>query len=122
MNIPELRLRVKNMAEDAVSEWGLIAIVLLLGLSSFGLGRLSALQDARPPVAIMQAAMQPAPRTMTEGGLVVAARGGGSYYYPWCTGATKIAPANQVWFQSEADAKAAGLAPAKGCKGFQGSQ
>ncbi len=119
VNIPEIGQKIKNLAEDLVGEWGLFIIVFLLALSAFGLGRLSVLEDAKPLVSIGQAATTPTPRSMTQGGLIVAARSGSVYYYPWCTGAAKIAPANQVWFTSEAAARAAGYAPAKACKGLQ---
>ena len=99
--IQEFWQKIKVFADDLISEWGLIAIVLLVGLASFGLGRLSALEDSRPPITITQAPMDMKPRSMAPGGLYVASRSGSAYYYPWCAGATRILPSNQVWFQSE---------------------
>jgi hypothetical protein len=122
-NIHELGGEIKQQAlvagHDAVAEWGLFAIVLLVGLASFGLGRLSALEDTKPPVAITEAPTAAKPAALTMGGLVVASRSGSVYYYPWCTGAGKILPANQVWFTSEKAAQTAGYAPAKACAGLQ---
>jgi hypothetical protein len=117
-SIAELKPQIKSAAGHALGEWGLIAIVFLVALSSFGLGRLSALEDARPPVSIETVPTLSEPRGMYIGGLYVAARGGNAYYYPWCVGAAKIAPANRVWFPSETAAKAAGYTPAKNCKGL----
>ncbi len=111
--------KIKATLEDAVAEWGLIAIIFLATLSAFGLGRLSALEEARPPVAILQASEAAAPREMVMGGMLVASKKGTSYYFPWCSGASAIAPQNQVWYTSEAAAKKAGLRPAKNCKGLQ---
>lgn len=47
-------------------------------------------------------------------GLFVASKNGTKYHWPWCSFAKKIKPENQVWFQSEAEAKKAGYS-ACGC-------
>lgn len=118
MNIPELSLRIKNATEDVIGEWGVVIIVLLVGLASFGLGRLSALEEARPVVAIREALAEAKPREMSIGGLIVASRRGSAYHYPWCSGAEAIAVQNRIWFSSEEAARKAGYAPAKNCKGL----
>jgi hypothetical protein len=41
-------------------------------------------------------------------GVIVASKNGTKYHWPWCSSAKKIKPENQVWFKSEAEAKAAG--------------
>ncbi len=110
--------KIKAFGEDAVAEWGLIFIVFLATISAFGLGRLSALEDARPPVSISYAAAAATPRTMVMGGMLVASKNGSTYYFPWCSGASKIAAQNQVWYPSEAAAQKAGLKAAKNCKGL----
>ncbi|OGG53905.1 hypothetical protein A2851_03305 [Candidatus Kaiserbacteria bacterium RIFCSPHIGHO2_01_FULL_53_29] len=117
-SIQEMRQEIKNWVADAVGEWGLIIIVFLVALGSFGLGRLSALEDARPPVSIEQVPSEQKPQGMYMGGLFVASRTGSVYYYPWCTGAQKILPTNQAWFPSEGAAQKAGYRPAKNCKGL----
>ncbi len=114
----KIKQNIKIVGEGWVAELGLIAIVFLVALASFGLGRLSALEGARPLVSIEQSPLDSKARAMAAGGLLLAARSGSVYYYPWCTGATKILPQNQRWFQSEAAARAAGYAPAKNCKGL----
>lgn len=93
-------------------------LVVLVGVGSFGLGRLSALQEARPAIAIGMAPRSAQPRAMPLGGQFVAARTGTVYYFPWCSGALKIAPANQVWFGTEKAAQQAGHRAAKNCKGL----
>ena|SRR3989344_1002181 len=120
MNIPEIRQQIKNTLADGVGEWGLIAIVLLVGLASFGLGRLSALEEAKPAVSVSEVSLDAEPRDMSAGGLLVASRKGSAYHYPWCSGATSIAAGNKVWFESEAAAQRAGYTPAKNCKGLGG--
>ena len=120
-NIQEVWLKVKLGAEAALGEWGLILVVLLLALSSFGLGRLSAQgasRSASAAISVGQAPLEAEPKGMTIGGLVEASRTGTVYYFPWCGGATSIKPENQVWFKTEDAAKAAGYVPAKNCKGL----
>ena len=116
--IQDIWLGIKGIGHDAIHEWGLIVIVFLVALASFGLGRLSALEDARPPVSITEAPAAQKPGPIVLGGLIVASRAGSTYYYPWCTGAGKILPQNQVWFASEDAARRAGYQPAKACKGL----
>src|SRR3989338_3258909 len=111
--------KIKNWADIAIGEWGLLLIVLLVALGSFGLGRLSVLETVRPPVSIINAATIAEPRGMNIGGLIVASRTGSAYYFPWCASASKIAPQNQVWFASEKKARQAGYSPAKNCRGLE---
>ena len=111
--------KIKGVLDVGVGEWGIAALVFLVGSAAFGLGRLSSLEDVRPVVSIERAETVKAPRQgMYAGGLVVASRTGSAYYYPWCGGADKILSKNQVWFQSEDAAKRAGYRPAKNCKGL----
>jgi hypothetical protein len=117
-NIHDIWLKIKLLLEGSIHEWGLVIIVFLVALASFGLGRLSALESSRPPVSITQTGAAGAARTLPLGGQYVAARGGSVYYYPWCSGATKILLQNQVWFSSEKDAQKAGYRAAKNCKGL----
>ncbi len=117
-SIQDVWLKIKNWTDLAVGEWGMIAIVFLIGFASFGLGRLSVLETVRPPVSVTNAPTVAEPRGMNIGGLIVASRTGSAYYFPWCTSASKIAPQNQVWFASEEKARGAGYAPAKNCKGL----
>ena len=118
-SIQEAWLKIKNWADIAVGEWGLLLVVLLVALGSFGLGRLSVLESVRAPVSITNAPTITEPRGMNIGGLIVASRAGSAYYFPWCASASKILPQNQVWFATEEKARAAGYVPAKNCKGLQ---
>lgn len=117
-NIHEWGLEIKGWTETGIHEWGLVAILFLLALVSFGLGRLSVLEGVMPPVAITEAPKAAVPSARFMGGLFVASRSGNVYYYPWCAGAGKIAPSSQVWFSSETEARQAGYAPARACTGL----
>ena len=118
-NIQENLLRCKCLLEEGIADWGLYIVIILLAVSSFGLGRLSALEDAKPPVSIVMASPLAQPQGMYPGGLYVASKTGKTYYFPWCAGGQDIAAEAQIWFKSEDAARNAGYAPAKTCKGLQ---
>lgn len=111
-------LKVKYEFEVAIGEWGLILVVFLVALSSFGLGRLSASEASKPAVSVSQASLETEPQGMALGGLVVGSRSGTAYHFPWCSGALQIKPENRVWFASEEAAQTAGYTPSKSCKGL----
>jgi hypothetical protein len=104
--------------DATIAQFGLLLLVFLVGIGSFGLGRLSALEDVKPPLAIIQAPEAANIPALPPGGFVVASKTGSVYYLPWCSGAEKIAQENQRWFESEAAAQKAGYAPSKSCKGL----
>ena len=119
--IQDIWLKVKLGTEAVLGEWGFVLVVFLVALSSFGLGRLSAQEASRSAsaaISIGQAPMETEPKGMAIGGLIVASRAGTVYYYPWCGGAANIKAENQVWFESEDAAQAAGYRAAKNCKGL----
>ena len=119
--IQELWLSCKRFGDDALHDWGVIALVIFVGLASFGLGRLSGLEASKGSISVSQAASAAIPGSMQPlqlGGSYVGSRGGSTYYFPWCGGASSIDPNDQVWFKSEAAAQKAGYSPAKNCKGL----
>lgn len=118
-SIQEWRQKIKDLLDTAIGNWGLVAIVFLVGVASFGLGRLSALEDTRSPVSLKQTPEEAKPQGRYLGGLYVASRGGSVYYYPWCSGAANISLANQVWFDSKTAAQKAGYRVSKSCKGLE---
>lgn len=118
IRIQEMWLKVKFCLEAVIAEWGVIAVVLLTAGTSFCLGRLSAFESARPPVAVLALPLA-APADLAMGGLFVASKNGSVYHYPWCPGASRISEANKRWFQTEEAARNAGLRPSKDCKGLQ---
>ena len=104
-----------------------ILLVLVVGTASFGLGRLAE-RAAVPLEALQSAAVMgreelAAPGTRSEANLppaagYVASRNGTKYHLPWCSGAARILPENQVWFSTEEEAAAAGYEPAANCQGI----
>ena len=124
-----------------------ILLILLVGFASFGLGRLSKLQEGETPIRIEQASatvfaslpilggdkgavmpssvkdeglkIKDSPLSLSAGGQIVASRSGSKYHYPWCSGAQRISEANKVWFNSIEEARKAGYTPASNCKGLK---
>jgi len=116
-----------------------IAIVVgfvLVAVIAFGTGRLSAPEIVRNPIIIeepntssptnvLNNVSQPLgtgagdsinPSGADTGqesvkGLFVASRGGTKYHWPWCSYGQKIKLENQLWFNSEKEAQAAGYSP-----------
>ncbi len=119
MRIQELWLEVKSGVGGLLEEWGIILIILLTAFGSFGLGRISAGEATKPPVAVRIAPEAAEPAGMYIGGLIVASKTGKVYHYPWCPGASQMKRENQVWFADEEAARKAGYAPSKNCKGLE---
>ena len=126
-------------ARDAV----LVGAVVLLGLVSFGLGRLSVTSvAANGPMALCStiptegntlaaSAVEavstvgsnlpetPVDKTAPSGeGKYTASKSGSVYHLPWCSGAKRIKEENRVWFDTREAAEAAGYRPATNCKGL----
>lgn len=109
--------QIKELSFGWGEQFGLISVVLLVGLSAFGLGRLSTLEANRPAITTYTQEMEErAPRAI--GGFIVASRRGTKYHFPWCTGARAMNEENKVWFSSIEEAKNAGYTPAGNCKGL----
>lgn len=119
--IQDILDRCKPILESLIDDWGLIMIILLVALGSFGLGRISTFEAAKPPVSISEAPSEAKPRGLYLGGQLVASRTGHSYFYPWCGSVKNITTQNRVWFKSESEARDWGYEPAKNCKGLTAS-
>jgi hypothetical protein len=107
-----------------------VFLIFLVGMASFGLGKISSLEKRKVPISIlntqesMYASVSESIQTdkkvgATEKGTVVASKSGTKYYYPWCSGVARIKEENKVWFNSIDEAKARGLTPASGCIGLK---
>jgi len=109
------------------------AIVVLVGVGAFGLGRLSASSPNHTALRIIYPNAQAA--TPVKAGEVsgkttqpfddaqglrnfVASKNGTKYYLTTCSGANRIKEENKVYFASAAQAQAAGYGPAANCPGL----
>jgi len=110
------------------------ALIFLVGMASFGLGRLSVLWPKKEPIRIEETKDLSAISTdsikksedltnrpelaLKAKGKYVASKSGTSYHYPWCQGALKIKEENKIWFNSKEEAEKAGYKPAGNCEGL----
>lgn len=101
-------------------------MILLVGVASFGLGRLSVLDsDDNSATVVKSTALQqlePLESDIsTENGVqtpVVASRSGSKYHLFDCPGAKQMKAENRIEFGSVDEARAAGYSPAANCPGI----
>ena len=103
-------------------------ILVLIGLTAFGLGRLSTAGEQGPRLIINNAPAvtqtlrpssgQAAVAASKDKGAYVASKSGTKYYLPHCSGAARILPENLLWFATVAEAQAAGYTAAANCSGL----
>lgn len=115
--IKDSALKIKGQARMIGSEWLIMGIVILTGVISFGLGRLSLTEEYRPKVTLYERPLE-VTEPIAMGGYIVASRQGSKYHFPWCAGAQSMSPANKIWFSSEEEARRYGYTPAGNCKGL----
>ncbi len=118
--MPEL---IKTLLRDDAFFYA--TLILLVGVASFGLGRLSVVEQ---PVVMQQAAkatlsaqhtasVAAAKATTTR--RLVGSVNGTKYHYQWCPSAGMISEENRVYFASSEEARTAGYTPAANCAGLE---
>ncbi len=119
--------KVKLFYEDHKSDLYIALIIFLVGISGFGLGRLSMLMNQKEPLRIekpqntdpiQSSQTNSAIITATQKGKYIASKSGKTYYFPWCSGAQKIKEENKIWFQTKEEALSRGLKAAGNCDGL----
>ena len=109
-------------------------VIIVLGIASFGLGRLSVLESEKPSVELTnvfpeaaavtatesttEQGSQPLPSATEDQGLLVGSKNSDKYHYPWCPGAVQMKEENKVWFATREEAESRGYVPAGNCKGL----
>ena len=102
------RLRaIGQLPRDAL----ILGVLLFASLLSFCLGYLTGLDAQVMPLIVEERTRMP----KNEGGEIVASKSGVKYYYANCSGASRIAEANKVYFASKAEAEGAGYTLAVNC-------
>lgn len=106
-----------------------IILIFLVGLASFGLGKLSSLERKKVPISILNnqektyaSVLESLDTDRNQNGekaIIVASKTGKKYYYSWCSGVNRIKEENKIWFNSTEEARARGLTPASGCIGLK---
>ena len=138
--IPERLKKVKEWLTANKNDLFTAAFIFLVGLGSFGLGRLSVLWPEKEPITISDGGLAQnldggeasAPPDKSGGagtaaigisatsakGKYIASKSGAYYHFPWCAGALRIKEANKIWFQTKQEAEKRGLKPAANCPGL----
>jgi len=131
--IAEYQEKVKSYVSANKSDLFTAALIFLVGLGSFGLGRLSAIWPDKQPIRVTEshASSTDAVRAGENGGRpqiasvaaeikgkFVVSKNGKYYHFPWCPGALRIKGSNKVWFQTKEAAEARGYKPAGNCPGL----
>jgi len=127
----KLRAHLENLLKN--DEVFTAALLVLVALTSFGLGR-SSVEVRSAPAAVSHAerTLQKTEKEVstratsyassssmgTTQGTYVASVNGSRYHLPECPGAQSIKEENKVWFQNKADAERAGYTPAQNCDGL----
>ncbi|PIR58099.1 MAG: hypothetical protein COU71_00495 [Parcubacteria group bacterium CG10_big_fil_rev_8_21_14_0_10_38_31] len=131
-SIKEYFKKIKSYEADIIISLTIILVAFL----SFGLGRLSKIEENNVPITIENTrasvlsaqSAQNLQNTATNPqlgggaaklGVIVASKNGTKYHFPWCSGAIRIKDENKIWFGSESEAKSAGYGPASNCKGLK---
>lgn len=136
--LTEYGQKVKSWLVENKQDLYTAFIIFLVGLGSFGLGRLSVVWPVKEPLKIKEtnnlpkvgsAASKEVDVTKTEKAAVlpintslkgkfVASKSGISFHYPWCPGALKIKEENKIWLDTKEEAESRGYKPAGNCPGL----
>ena len=134
--LTDLLNKIKSFLKVNQRDLYLAALVFLVSMASFGLGRLSVIWPAKEPIQIEQVSglsklselSQPKTSELNSlnqlnspnqlPGNFVASRNGSSYHLPTCPGAKQIKDENKIWFPSAEAARATGYKPAGNCPGL----
>ena len=125
--IIKLCKRLGGWVKTNNTELYLMAVIVLVAVISFGLGRLSKIREEKTPITIENAETGESKPLLTSNvdneiktdKIFVASRNGKKYYYAWCESANVIKEQNRVWFSTQAEAEKAGYQPAANCKGLK---
>jgi hypothetical protein len=135
MSIKEILQKSKYFFDEN-NDIFISAIIILVAFASFGLGRLSKIEQDKMPVRIegLTASVKKSDKKQSivpkekfqdknipfsPGGVLIGSKNGSKYHFPWCSGAKRIKEENKIVFTNIEEAKKAGYAPASNCKGLR---
>ncbi|MFC1801955.1 hypothetical protein ACFLY7_00735 [Patescibacteria group bacterium] len=101
----------------------IILLIILVAIISFGLGKLSQIEQMRGELKIKylesgEVGLDNLSNKTKQLSQLVASKKGSKYFLPWCSSAQTIKENNKVWFSSKEEAEGKGYTPAKNCKGI----
>ncbi len=133
MSINHFLNKIKEKSVIDVNTFTCLCIIVLVGLGSFGLGRISVIKnesdsgilikDESINIKKIDEINNKKVEGKTELNLqnmkekkYIASKNGKLYYSIGCSGAKRIKPANEVWFATNYDAEKSGYILASSCK------
>ena len=125
MSIKEVATKIKDSIPLSDGDLIVALIIIFVGLSGFGLGRLSVDTNQNNEIRLINKSGElSASVALSQGldeklGLIVVSKSGAKYHYPWCSGASRMKEENKIWFNSTEEARRAGYTPAANCKGLK---
>lgn len=114
--------KIIKFCKDFEKDLILVAVIILVALISFGLGRLSKIGESKTPITIespVDGLTGAVNNIATSTKNFVASKNGTKYHFPWCAGAQSIKEENKIWFSTAEEARQAGYQPASNCKGLK---
>lgn len=124
--------RLANLIKSNQHRIFLASCIILVAIISYNLGQINSLK--KTPVSIKESANTKAEifdaiNSLPAGGLpkgdksqpqkldtrVVVSKNSDKYHYSWCSGAKRIRPENQIWFNSAQEAESKGYVLAGNC-------
>ena len=115
-----------NILEEYLSRRDVILIIVIISVSvtSFVLGYHAASQSVAPIVTmrdslcrvpITESSIKEGEKLLQGTNIIVASKNGSRYYFVWCSGVSRIAAKNRVYFQTVEAAEKKGYTKASGC-------
>jgi len=129
MSIPNIIDKIKSKFDIDKITIMYLFIIVGVGISSFGLGKLSVVSNSNKDDNSLIAKREdsivnnnidigstPATTKSTDKKMYVASKNGKMYYTVGCSGVKRIKLENQVWFNSKIDAEKSGYTLSSACK------
>ncbi len=129
--VSQLWIKIKSFLALHREDVFVAAVIILVALLAFGLGRLSVLYDGRGEFKIEYPALgeaavlsslpslhPPSPLQSAAFAGYIASKTGSKYHLPWCAGAQSIKEENKIYFATKEEAEKRGYEPAGNCKGI----
>lgn len=121
-SIQEIMNKIKDIIRDDTVFYSLL--IILVAVSAYGLGlRAGSVNEDAIVAAQIQLVQEPDTSGIQvqndTGPTIVGSKNGSKYHYLWCPGASQIKDENKVFFDSVAQAMAAGYSPAANCEGLE---